>query len=153
MNEILSWFARGGAVMIALGCLAMFLGFLVIERFWATEAKIRALRSGEEAGRLLMEGADLTALRRLALIRACIIAAPLLGLLGTVSGMIETFQSIMTGGYIREMSRGISKALLTTQYGLAIAAPGLLVERVLLRRAERLAGLARAARGARREER
>jgi len=153
MNEILSWFARGGAVMIALGCLAMFLGFLVIERFWATEAKIRALRSGEEAGRLLMEGADLTALRRLALIRACIIAAPLLGLLGTVSGMIETFQSIMTGGYIREMSRGISKALLTTQYGLAIAAPGLLVERVLLRRAERLAGLARAARAARREER
>ena len=66
--------------------------------------------------------------------------------------MIETIESILRGGYITEMSLGIRKALLTTQYGLAIAAPGLLAERVLLRRLERLAQRAAAGRLARREE-
>ena len=81
------------------------------------------------------------------LIRSCIVIAPLLGLLGTVTGMIDTFESILRGGYIAEMSDGIRKALLTTQYGLAIAAPGLIAERVLLNRIEKLARLARTSPG------
>ena len=80
------------------------------------------------------------------MIRACIIIAPLLGLLGTVTGMIDSFDSILHGGYVTAMSRGICKALLTTQYGLAIAAPGLLAEQVLLRRLDKLENLRQAAR-------
>lgn len=68
---------------------------------------------------------------------AVVAVAPLMGLLGTVSGMIETFASLgdmtlfsQSGG----IAGGISQALLTTQFGLAIAIPGLIVRGLLERR-------------------
>ncbi|KMY67787.1 hypothetical protein AAU61_07880 [Desulfocarbo indianensis] len=53
--------------------------------------------------------------------------APLLGLLGTVSGMIDTFQVIRFFGTsnAQALSAGISQALITTQTGLLVAIPGL----------------------------
>lgn len=63
--------------------------------------------------------------------------APLLGLLGTVSGMIDTFdalgdttQSSQAGG----VAGGISEALFSTQMGLMVAIPGLLIGRLLDKR-------------------
>ena len=55
--------------------------------------------------------------------------SPLLGLLGTVTGMIETFQviTLFGAGDPRLMSGGISQALITTQLGLAVAIPLLLI--------------------------
>lgn len=71
------------------------------------------------------------------LIMTLVTAAPLLGLLGTVIGMIETFDSLgdmslfsQSGG----IAGGISQALITTQMGLAVAIPGLIVNGVLSRR-------------------
>jgi biopolymer transport protein ExbB len=71
------------------------------------------------------------------LIVTIVTAAPLLGLLGTVIGMIETFDSLgdmslysQSGG----IAGGISQALITTQMGLAVAIPGLIVNGVLQRR-------------------
>ena len=71
------------------------------------------------------------------LIVTIVTAAPLLGLLGTVIGMIETFDSLgdmslfsQSGG----IAGGISQALITTQMGLAVAIPGLIVNGVLSRR-------------------
>jgi len=71
------------------------------------------------------------------LIMTIVAAAPLLGLLGTVIGMIETFDSLgdmslfsQSGG----IAGGISQALITTQMGLAVAIPGLIVSRILTRR-------------------
>lgn len=63
--------------------------------------------------------------------------SPLLGLLGTVTGMIHTFQlvTVFGSGNARLLSGGISEALVTTQFGLAIAIPVLLVHAVLARRA------------------
>jgi len=68
------------------------------------------------------------------LVKGLVAAAPLLGLLGTVIGMIETFDSLgdmslfsQSGG----IAGGISQALFTTQMGLAVAIPGLLFGRVL----------------------
>jgi biopolymer transport protein ExbB len=51
--------------------------------------------------------------------------SPLLGLLGTVTGMIETFQSITLFGTgdPKLMSGGISQALINTPLGLAVAIP------------------------------
>jgi biopolymer transport protein ExbB len=51
--------------------------------------------------------------------------APLLGLLGTVIGMIETFQAITLFGTgdPKQMAGGISQALVTTMLGLIVAAP------------------------------
>jgi len=62
---------------------------------------------------------------------------PLLGLLGTVTGMIETFQSITLFGTgdPKVMSGGISQALVTTQLGLAVAIPVLLLHGFLNARA------------------
>jgi len=67
-------------------------------------------------------------------VRVLVAVAPLLGLLGTVTGMIETFASLAdmtlfsrTGG----IAGGISEALVSTQLGLVVAIPGLLAGRVL----------------------
>lgn len=62
--------------------------------------------------------------------------APLLGLFGTVAGMIDTFQGIARLGLgdARVMASGISQALITTQTGLIVAVPGLLIGNFLLRR-------------------
>ncbi len=66
--------------------------------------------------------------------------SPLLGLLGTVTGMIETFQSITLFGTgdPKLMSGGISQALVTTQLGLAVAIPLVLFHSLLTGRANRL---------------
>lgn len=63
--------------------------------------------------------------------------SPLLGLLGTVSGMIETFSSLggmslytQSGG----IAAGIATALFTTQLGLVVAVPGVIVKSILDRR-------------------
>lgn len=59
--------------------------------------------------------------------------APLLGLLGTVSGMVETFRVIgLYGmGNAQAMAAGIKEALITTQAGLLVAIPGLLAGQAL----------------------
>jgi len=152
MTDVWTWFASGGYVMIALAALAALLCFLIFERLLATGAQMRAVAAGAApVGEPAPEAMRLLGLRRMGLIRACILVAPLLGLLGTVTGIIRTFESILQGGYVTEMSRGIREALVTTQYGLAIAASGLLAEQVLLRRIEKLTGLLHAA-GKGREE-
>lgn len=70
--------------------------------------------------------------------------APLLGLLGTVSGMIATFSSLaeqtfapQTGG----IAAGISEALYATEFGLVIAVPGLVFGAFLRRRQQRVTQL------------
>lgn len=67
--------------------------------------------------------------------------APLLGLLGTVTGMITTFDvmAIFGTGNARAMAGGISEALITTQTGLLVAIPGLYMHTFLARRAANLA--------------
>jgi biopolymer transport protein ExbB len=66
--------------------------------------------------------------------------APMLGLLGTVSGMIETFQSITLFGTgdPKLMSGGISQALVTTELGLAVAIPLVLIHSAISSKSNRL---------------
>ncbi|MCG8632420.1 MAG: MotA/TolQ/ExbB proton channel family protein [Desulfobacterales bacterium] len=68
--------------------------------------------------------------------------APLLGLLGTVTGMISTFHVITLYGTgdPRMMSGGISTALVTTMLGLAVAIPIMLLYTFLCRRVEHVIG-------------
>jgi len=68
--------------------------------------------------------------RRLGLLDAIITAAPLLGLLGTVTGIINSFQVITAIGGLDDtlaLSAGIAEALITTAAGLVIAIPGTLI--------------------------
>ena len=76
--------------------------------------------------------------RGAALVRTLVVLAPLAGLLGTVTGMIETFESLASMALFTQgggVAGGIATALLTTQMGLAVAIPGLVVGRLLDRRA------------------
>ncbi len=66
--------------------------------------------------------------------------APLMGLLGTVIGMIKVFSEIMLAGTGQAgmLAGGISEALVTTAAGLAIAIPALICHRMLQRRVDEL---------------
>tara|TARA_R110002111_G_scaffold74990_5_gene119116 strand:+ start:1237 stop:1896 length:660 start_codon:yes stop_codon:yes gene_type:complete len=67
--------------------------------------------------------------RDLKIMGVCIAAAPLLGLLGTVTGMLATFGALAQGAggekTMTAVSQGISEALITTETGLVVALPGL----------------------------
>ena len=67
---------------------------------------------------------------------------PLLGLLGTVTGMIATFKVISSfgGGDPKMLAAGISEALICTATGMAIAIPALLFHAFLTRRAKGIIG-------------
>lgn len=75
------------------------------------------------------------------LVTTMVAIAPLLGLLGTVAGMIETFDSLgdmtlfsQTGG----IAGGIATALFTTQMGLVVAVPGVIIKSILDRRQQQI---------------
>lgn len=66
--------------------------------------------------------------RGLGLLDVIITAAPLLGLLGTVTGIIDSFNILAVAQglpSVTELSRGIAEALITTAFGLMIAIPSL----------------------------
>jgi biopolymer transport protein ExbB len=69
---------------------------------------------------------------------ALVTAAPLLGLLGTVAGMVDTFTALGNVSGMATVSSGISKALLTTQLGLLVALPGFFGMAYLKRKYRRL---------------
>lgn len=79
--------------------------------------------------------------RDLRVMKVCVSAAPLLGLLGTVTGMLSTFGALATGSggekTMALVAEGISEALVTTETGLIIALPGLFFQYQLSRRLER----------------
>lgn len=88
----------------------------------------------EEAGRLEVPHMEhfMTSIQTIAVI------SPLLGLLGTVTGMINVFEAIVTHGTgnTEVLAGGISEALITTASGLTIAIPTLILYNYLSRRVD-----------------
>ena len=76
--------------------------------------------------------------KALPFIAVCASSAPLLGLLGTVTGIINTFKLISAfgSGDAKTLSGGISEALVTTEFGLIVAIPALLLHAFLFRAAK-----------------
>ena len=74
--------------------------------------------------------------RSISIIQVISVVAPLMGLLGTVIGMIETFQSITLfgAGDPKTMASGISTALMTTVLGLCVAIPTTLLHAIVHQR-------------------
>ncbi len=79
--------------------------------------------------------------RDLRVMKICVSAAPLVGLLGTVTGMLSTFDALASGAggekTMGMIAAGISEALITTETGLVIALPGLFFQYYLSRQFER----------------
>jgi biopolymer transport protein ExbB len=76
--------------------------------------------------------------RGLSFIAIASATAPLLGLLGTVTGMIYTFRliNVFGTGDAKSLASGISEALVTTELGLVVAIPALMLHALLSRRVQ-----------------
>lgn len=133
MIEGFRWFVGGGPVMPLLLVVGLVLYALIIERALAIRAAVRRAEPLDAAGGLLV-------------LRALIAAAPLLGLLGTVTGMIACFEGLVEGGRTEDVGLGIGYALRTTEYGLTLAVPAIVLERLISRRSARYDAERRAAR-------
>lgn len=151
-------FLQGGPVMIPIGILAWICLALFLERvfFYArhtcrrTAADFReevlALPMGSARRSRVLELAAThirKARRGLSVLAVTATIAPLLGLLGTVTGMIRTFRQIALFGTgdAQMLSGGISEALITTEAGLLLAIPALLFHAWCVRRNRRLSAL------------
>jgi biopolymer transport protein ExbB len=150
--DVAEFVALGGAVMPALIALGVATWAALLWRWFEfgpgqarrVEEQMRALAAapGEARARrwklrVVAERAR-QRLRRLgAGTDAMIAAAPLLGLLGTISGMIDTFDVLHVDQALARseaMARGISKALITTEFGLFVSIPAIVMSRALRRR-------------------
>jgi biopolymer transport protein ExbB len=102
----------------------------------APQGRDRLREKLEEVGR--REAAELE--RYTAVIGTCAAVAPLLGLLGTVQGMIQTFAVVSEGGIanMQSLAGGISVALVTTFAGLCVGIPALIADRYVLSRVDAL---------------
>ena len=100
----------------------------------ATDDPARREAMLAEVGR--REAAELE--RYCAIVGTCANIGPLLGLLGTVQGMISTFATVSSGGIgdMAALAGGIGVALVTTFGGLAVAIPAVIGDRYLLGRVD-----------------
>ena len=76
------------------------------------------------------------------LVKTTVMLAPLVGLLGTVIGMIETFDALQSSSMFAQgdsIAGGISKALFTTELGLVVAVPGLIIGKILDKKEQQFA--------------
>lgn len=98
----------------------------------------RSVAENTETFRHLRTTETLPFERDLRVMKICVSAAPLVGLLGTVTGMLATFGALSSGsGGEKTMglvAEGISEALITTETGLVIALPGLFFQYQLARK-------------------
>ncbi|MFH1468724.1 MAG: MotA/TolQ/ExbB proton channel family protein [Pseudomonadota bacterium] len=111
-------------------------GIMEVAVAWHGEGRDRLKERLEEAGRR-----EAAALERYTGILGIVASvAPLLGLLGTVWGMILTFDVIQEVGVgvVSSLAGGISQALITTFAGLTVGIPALIAHRYLLSRADEL---------------
>lgn len=137
MSGLMSVIGKGGPVMFAIIALSVILYsrcFLLLLTFHRAHRHLHrewSLRPEHLSllHRLQDEAQDAFRQQRVAL-GAMIAAAPLLGLLGTVSGLVRTFESLsLHAGQksMEELAGGISQVLVATESGLAVAIPALLL--------------------------
>jgi len=108
--------------------------FKLLLTLWRSRRELDALSPANEGQLALMrrvrEDVSESFRHERVVLGSMIAAAPLLGLLGTVSGMVTTFESL--AGHSAEktmegLARGISEVLVATESGLVVAIPALLV--------------------------
>lgn len=160
-GAITGYLDAGGPVVLALMVTAFLMWMLIIERlvFFAS-ASGRMVADHQQAWRAradheswfahairerLISEMRVEAERNMGIIKVLVLVTPLLGLLGTVTGMIEVFQTITSSGgaNARDMAAGISRATIPTMSGLAVSLTGVFAISLLERRVSaRVDGLA-----------
>ncbi len=162
LDQLIHWWRGGDILMPIMFLVALVLYTLLAERsimLWGIRRRqrrddllgmLRSEHRGEHDGHwrafaaryvALAEELDLS--RGFMLMRALTASLPLLGLLGTVTGMVDTFgqlgvAGLSTGVVAQNASAGIGLALTATQYGMALAIPAVAWEWALGRRVAQL---------------
>ena len=157
---------RGGDVLLVIGAATLVMWTLMLERIWyfwrvhprevvrVTEAwRNRADHRSwyaDQERNLLISEVRLKLGHSVGIARTLIALCPMLGLLGTVTGMIEVFDvmAIAGSGNTRAMASGVSKATIPTMAGMVAAISGMIlivqIERFAANETERVAdGLTR----------
>ena len=145
----------GGDVLWAILVLTFFMWMLIIERFWYFRTahkdltgQIIASWDGREdttswyAHRIreaLISQVHESLNASVPMIKTLVALCPLLGLLGTVTGMIKVFEvmAVSGSGNVRAMAAGVSQATVPTMAGMVGALSGVLLITLLSRRAAR----------------
>jgi len=139
------WFVKGGAIMYPLLlCSVLALG-IILERLWSYPPLLRrgreVLQTGLPPGEQEKAAAQLvrSLQQGLPILDTIVTIAPMLGLLGTITGVIHSFELLGRG--VMELNKanlgaGLAEALITTEAGLFIAIPTLVVVNYLRQRIE-----------------
>ena len=159
--DFLDFFELGGPVLSVIIVVSVILWILILERYWYFRRTFPAKRmqiaeqwqrrndhTSWYALRLregLLSELSVSLRQNLLLIQALIAILPLLGLLGTVTGMIAIFEvlNVFGTGNPRGMASGISRALLPTTAGLATSLIGMFFASDITNRASKLDDSAR----------
>ena len=141
-NTLRDFMSAGGRVLWLIAILAAFMWAIILERIWylntGHKAYMQVLSAewdavgdhstwrAQQIKDKLTSQAKTEVNRYLSLVNTCVALAPLFGLLGTVTGMIEVFQvmAFTGGGDARSMAGGVSKATLPTMAGMTTALSG-----------------------------
>lgn len=150
---IQQFIVAGGAVLPFILLVSVVLWFLVVERLlffkfhypslrdqWLQEWHQRNDKSSKHARNIrlaMISQASMTLQNSLPLIKMLVAVCPLIGLLGTVTGMIHVFDvmAVTGNGNPRAMADGVSQATIPTMAGMVIAIGGLYFNRLLEERA------------------
>ena len=143
LESLRGFLDAGGPVLWLIALLAVGMGFLIVERFWflylvfpaeqedwLQQWQRRSDTSSWEARKIreaMISRARLQLGQMLPLLKTLVALCPLLGLMGTVTGMIQVFDVVaaLGTGDARAMAAGIGRATLPTMAGLVVALPGL----------------------------
>ena len=135
----------GGDVLLLIMGVTFFMWLLIIERVWYfrwqhPRERGRVLSTWQERSdqnswhayqirRLIISQVQIQLEQGLPLIRTLVAICPLLGLLGTVTGMIEVFDvmAVAGNGNARAMASGVSKATIPTMAGMVAALSGMVI--------------------------
>ena len=151
--NIISFMEQGGNVLWLIAALTFFMWTMIFERFsyfqsehrnvvriatevWETRAERRSWSAHQIRDGLISEASDKIT-GSLPLIQTCVALCPLLGLLGTVTGMISVFDAMATqGGNARSMAAGVSMATIPTMAGMIASLSGLLGSTMIKRKVD-----------------
>ena len=154
-DAISAFMDKGGIVLWFIAALLLAVWSLILERVWYFMGAHRSLKkqvisdwnarddhkswAAHRIREAIISQVSLSIEDNLLLIKTLVSLAPLLGLLGTVTGMITVFDvlAITGGGDAREMASGVSKATIPTMAGMVAALSGVFASSWLVRTAER----------------
>jgi len=149
--NIIEFMEQGGDVLWLIAAITFLMWTLIFERFWyfrtehrnlvreATEKwearpERRSWSAHQIRESMISEASDKIA-GSLPLIQTCVALCPLLGLLGTVTGMITVFDAMATqGGNARSMAAGVSMATIPTMAGMVASLSGVVGSTLLKRK-------------------